>query len=765
MVMDRRFKFGAAAALMALVAGSTAQAKTAYQATITRTTYGVPHIQARDFAGLGYGAGYTAAEDSACVIAEQRIAVRGERSRYFGAETPGLVGFGPMPNLQSDIYYRMIADPKAIHAAFAKTSAENRAAVAGFAAGYNRFIKNDAARLPESCRGAAWVQPMSVDDVLLIANSFAQLLQSSLARPMATTALPVAGVPAKTADLDMPSAEEEIGQDIGMGSNGWAFGGDVTADGRGMVVGNPHFPWNGPNRFRQMHLTIPGKVDVMGAGMVASPLIVLGFNHDVAWTHTVSTALHASLFRLDLDPADPTAYFVDGKREKMTRETVTIAVKDGPAVTHDVWSTRYGHVVSFPQAGFEWDASHAYAVRDANAANLRYGDTWIAMSKAKSVGEIRSAIGSTLGLAFINTIAADRSGNALYADVSAIPDVSAEKLARCGVGDNEKYARTLRLVVLDGSKSACNWDIDPAAIQAGLASDRDAPTLVTRDYVQNSNDSYWLSNATTPLPQAGPLHGDYGAEPSFRTQSGVIEIGRLRDAGNGKIAREPLRTAVLANKSLTSERMLDAVLKLCPSRPDVAKACAALAGWNRRADLDSTGAILFFDFSGRAANIPGVWSVPFDPKDPIQTPRGLVTEGAPGAALLDALAASVAELDKQHIPLDAALGDIQRAPRGAERIPVHGGPQSAGILNIMISTPENGQLLPMHGSSYIQIVGFDDNGPVADAVLSYSQSTDPASPHFADQTRAFSAKQWNRLPFTAAEIAKAKEGESVEISE
>ena len=39
-------------------------------------------------------------------------------------------------------------------------------------------------------------------------------------------------------------------------------------------------------------------------------------------------------------------------------------------------------------------------------------------------------------------------------------------------------------------------------------------------------------------------------------------------------------------------------------------------------------------------------------------------------------------------------------------------------------------------------------GPVADALLSYSQSTDPASPHYADQTRTFSAKRWHRLPFS-----------------
>ena len=53
----------------------------------------------------------------------------------------------------------------------------------------------------------------------------------------------------------------------------------------------------------------------------------------------------------------------------------------------------------------------------------------------------------------------------------------------------------------------------------------------------------------------------------------------------------------------------------------------------------------------------------------------------------------------------------------------------------------------------MQVVTFDANGPVADGLLSYSQSTDPASPYYADQTWLYSRKQWNHLPFSDADIA------------
>ena len=118
-------------------------------------------------------------------------------------------------------------------------------------------------------------------------------------------------------------------KNLGIGSNGWAFGGDVTADGRGMLIGNPHFPWKGPSRFWQMHVTGPDGYDVMGVGLAGTPMPTLGFNKDIAWTHTVTEARHFTLYQLALDPADPTRYMVDGKSEAMTSQTVCRSAKIG----------------------------------------------------------------------------------------------------------------------------------------------------------------------------------------------------------------------------------------------------------------------------------------------------------------------------------------------------------------------------------------------------------------------------------------------------
>lgn len=60
----------------------------------------------------------------------------------------------------------------------------------------------------------------------------------------------------------------------------------------------------------------------------------------------MATGTPVNLHQLALDPADPTAYLVDGTPERMTRRTVTVPVTGGAPVTRTQWWTRYGPVVS-----------------------------------------------------------------------------------------------------------------------------------------------------------------------------------------------------------------------------------------------------------------------------------------------------------------------------------------------------------------------------------------------------------------------------------
>lgn len=759
----RKTALGALA--LALIIGAPAQAKgPRYSASITRTSYGIPHIKAANWGGAGYGIGYAYAEDNLCLLAEEFATVAGDRSRFWGPTEKATLGFEKIDNLSSDVFFRAMIDLPALKRGLAKRPPREMALLAGYAAGYNRLLKDRGpAGVPEACRGKPWVRPITTDDMLRIGEKQVLLASSLALAAFIVNAQPPGKPQAATLPDTFPGD-----RDIGFGSNGWAFGAEATTTGKGLVVGNPHFPWNGPSRFWEMHVTIPGEIDVMGVGLAGTPLVALGFNKDVAWTHTVTAAQHFTGFELQLDPSDPTTYLVDGKPEKMRTINVSVPMPDGkPPVTRTLYASRFGPMLTIPLLGLGWKADKAYAMRDANYDNDRSITAWIAIGKAKSVAEVKAAVSSTLGIPWVNTIAADRNGDVLHADVTAAPNVSIAKAKDCATPTSAAVAN--RFVLLDGRRSACDWDDTPGTAAHRLMPASEQAIWERRDYVANSNDSYWLSNASAPYRQLSPVLGAWGTQRTLRTRSGLVELARRFDGSDGlggnKVDQAKAEQMAFANKSLAAELALDPVRALCAGKAEVAQACAALNLWDGRYNVDSRGAGVFAAFWPAASRIAGLWQVPFDPADPVHTPRGLVTSGDLGTKLMKVLADTQTRLLRDGFKLDTRWGDIQFAVRGTEHIPVHGADGLLGVLNVQTSAPEAGGFVPYHGSSYVQVVTFDDAGPVADAVLSYSQSTDPASPHYADQTRLYSAKKFVRLPFSAAAIAASALGKTRTISE
>ncbi len=757
----RKSVLAAATAALVLAPAAAAQAKDGkrFAATITRTTYGIPHIKASTWAGVGYGVAYAYAEDNLCLLAEEFATIAGERSKHWGPEGTATLGFDTVDNLSSDVFFRSAIDLPALREGTSRQPARVQQLMEGYIAGYNRFLKDAGPDgVPAECRGKPWVRPITADDMLRM-NEKQMLLASSLALAPAIANAAPPGSPAPKVAITMPDPKE-----LGMGSNGWAFGGESTANGRGMVIGNPHFPWKGPNRFWQMHITGPGGYDVMGVGLAGNPMPALGFNKDIAWTHTVTEARHFTLFQLILDPADPTRYIVDGKSEAMTSQAITVPMPEGrPAVTRTLYSSRFGPVFIVPARGIAWTAQSAFAMRDANRGNQRGIEAWLRIGEAKNVGEVKAAVSETLGIPWVNTIAADRYGDALHADVTAVPNVSAEKAKACATPFSGLFAEFA--ILLDGSKASCDWDIAPGTPVPGLMPASDQAATIVRSWLTNSNDSYWISNPAFPHRQLSPVLGKYASPLSLRTRSNFTETTALLAAG--KLDHVRAEAFAFANKSYAADLALTKLLALCSGAEGAAaRGCAVLAKWDGRFEKDSRGARLFRSLWQSIDTSKTAWAVPFDPANPVTTPGDFKTEGEAGAKLLATLATVVTTFEKQGIALDAPWGDQQQVMAGNEAIPIHGGPGSLGVLNMQESDrAANGRLVPRHGTSYIQIVGFDDKGPVADAILSYAQSTNPASPHAADQTRAYSEKRWNRLPFHPKDIKAAAIGKPKRIAE
>jgi len=217
-----------------------------------------------------------------------------------------------------------------------------------------------------------------------------------------------------------------------------------------------------------------------------------------------------------------------------------------------------------------------------------------------------------------------------------------------------------------------------------------------------------------------------------------------------------MQALAYSNRVYAAELVLPELLPACEASTDplLRQACTALAGWDRRADIDSRGAVLFREFWSAASAIPNRWAVPFDPRDPVNTPNGVAASAVP--AMLAALRNAALALQALGVPFDGRLGDYQVEPRNGVRIPLHGGNGNQegtyGSLTMRSGLTSSGYVGAHWGQSYLQTVTFDEQGPVAQGLLTYSQSTDPASPWYADQTLAYSRKQWPTLPFTQERI-------------
>ena len=376
------------------------------------------------------------------------------------------------------------------------------------------------------------------------------------------------------------------------------------------------------------------------------------------------------------------------------------------------------------------------------------------------------------GIPWVNTIVSDRPGQALYADVGAIPGVSDAEAAACDTALGAQTFAQLGLPILDGSRTACDWATGPGAAAPGIFGPDQEPYLLRRDYVTNSNDSYWLSNPHHPLTGFARIIGDEGTARTLRTRIGLIEVQARIDGTDGLgpagFTLADMQHLDLSDLDYSAVLTRPALVRMCRSfqvaggyaptsgggKVRIGDACTILARWNLRWDTSQRGAVLFGAFWSFAfAGGPSIWTHPFEISDPVRTPYGLNTSNP---TVRTALGDAISLLDQAHIPLNATLGSVQYVTYHGSHIPIPGGPGDPdGIYNAISvgDFPGDSLTAPDQGSSFIQVVTWNDTAcPVGATILTYSESSNPASPHYADQTTLFSHKQWLPDRFCPSQI-------------
>lgn len=784
---------------------STTLVPPTFEATIRRTTDGVAHISGRDRADLAYGQGYVSAQDYGCTLLDQIFKVRGERSMFLG---PG----GNGENIESDFAWRSIDIVGVAAADFEVAPPEVVEQFEAFAAGWNRQLADAGGNgLAGWCTDAEWVRPVEAVEVYAYARSIALFASSANFTEFIAAAQPPADPDDEAATVGLtrtPDFSAIAPRDLG--SNAWGIGADRIEGGAGAaLVANPHFPWEGELRFAEVHLTVPGDIDIYGAQLAGVPGIGIGFTDGVAWSHTVSAGHRFTAYTLDLDPSSPTTYLVDGAPQQMTSEDYTVEIlrPDGTidSETRTLYRSEYGPIIDFP--GIGWTNETVLTFRDANIDNDELVELYADLIDVESLGDLKATFELHQGVPLFNTVAVGAGGNVWYADTSATPNLSTEAelvfLAELASGDGlTKIAFDQGVVLLNGSDSRFRWEEVDGARDPGLVPFAEQPQVQRRDYLFNANDSYWVPSDEFVLD--GPysiMHGQQAVPQSMRTRQNALVLSAddpLDLAGDDdNFSGDELRAAAFDNTAHTAVLLREPIAAACRIDPlvelgevlfddgtvalpaevvDLSAACDVLDAWDGRFDLDSAGTVLWretmtrfprdsFDETG------ALFSEPFDPARPTATPAGFTEDPT---VIRQALARAVQTITKAGFTVDAAMGAAQFTERSGERIPLHGGTNTDGVTNIVAwsersssseEAPTRGDLITPNGdlrgdgypvnfgTSFIMVVDYSSGAPEANAILTYGNTGLRDTEIFSSQTTRFSEKNWRSVAFTEEQIA------------
>jgi acyl-homoserine-lactone acylase len=672
------------------------------QVEVIRTAHGVPHIRAENLRAAGYGLAWVMSEDYGPRTGMRLVGARGELSRFEGRG-----------RLDAD-FTNLRARARAI-ATYHLLDPETRDLYDGFAAGINRYVQLNPEEFPNgmpSDFSGYDVATLDVGD------------PPPAARVRRFLAALGAGTPADEAlssanrgdDAKPPGSEED-------GSNAWALAPSRTKSGRAILLRNPHLAWTAG--YYEAHLTVPGVVDFYGDFRIGGPLIVIGgFNWHLGWATTNSNSGDLSeIYAIELDPARPDHYRLDGASLPLRSEQYSVTFKDAEALnteTREFWTTPIGPVV-------HRTADHIYIVRTAGDGEFRAGEQFLRMMRARSLAEWKDAM-RIRALVTSNYTYADRAGNIL-----AIWNTSLPWLPHAVGGDTATPVREMR----DLWTRYVPFDTLPQFLNP------------RGGYVHNENDSPHFANVREKINLAGPYPNVEPPMLRLRSQHAIELVG----SGKKHSLEDVIRLKHSYRMLLADRVKPDLVSAVKATKPggDVAAALALIQRWDNTAAPDSRGAMLFeiwYQRYSQGHQPPAIFAHVWSQADPLKTPRGL----ADPARAAEAFAWAVEETAKRHGRWDVSWGEVHRVRRGAVDVPVGGCPGALGCFRVLgFGRDPDGKLAANTGDGWVLAVEFGDT-PRAYSVLAYGQSPNPESPWHADQAAMFARGEMKKVAFTARDV-------------
>jgi acyl-homoserine-lactone acylase len=653
------------------------------EAEILWDAWGVPHVFAADADGLFFGFGWAQARNHGDLLLRLYAHARGRAAEVYGEIA-----------LENDRAVRTMGLHRRGIAWYEDQSHTFRGHLDAFAAGINAY----AAAHPETLDPLAReVLPVSGSDVL-----------AHVARTLFLFLGPAAGI---------PLSPGYVGP---LGSNGWAVAPFHTAAGHALLLANPHLGWVGDVAMFEAHLVAPGAYTAYGTTFVGYPVLAIAFNDRLGWTHTVNTIDPGDLYALTLDGD---GYRFDGEVRAFERRTETILIREADGGTREerleVRRSVHGPVIDADGTTL---AARLAALDDWSSAAGAL-EQWWDMGRAQDLAAFEAAL-RRLQVPMFTVLYADRDGHVLSLFNGQVP--------RRPSGDWAFWQGPV-----PGDTSATLWT-------EILAYD-ELPRVVDPPggWVQNCNSAPWFT--TYPLQLDPAAFPPYLAPPDFLGWRERRSIRMLEE--NPDLTLDRLAVLKYSTRMELADRLLDELIASAGAAddPQARRAAAVLAAWDREANPDSRGALLFFAWvqtlgAADPVSLSDLFANPADLAEPLTTPSGLRDPERAVRALVEA----AAMVEDAAGRLDPPWGEVARLRIGGFDLPANGFPGDPyGAFRVLyfafggtffdVSTlAETGTTPAIQGDTYVAAIEFAD--PVRALVLNtYGNASQPGSPHRGDQ--------------------------------
>lgn len=322
--------------------------------TVTRDTYGIPHIRAANKLDALKALGYVMASERLFQMELSRRMTQGQLSEVFGEVA-----------LPSDKLYRSLMLKRSIERMLAEEKKQNRFdqklwdQMQAYFDGVNEFINTRPLPPELKLLGLTPAAFTPVDGYVMtghMAYSFgialkADPLMTELAQKLSNQQIqdlrndPLSG-PFRFAQVLQNSfkawdlASEGVFGGHFEGSNAWLIGPSRSQSGKSLFANDPHIGFSAPAVWVEAHIQTPD-FELYGHYLPLVPFAILGHNRFQAWGFTMSLVDDMDLYREVLDRENKTALFL-GKPKPYQEWQEVIKVKGQPDLVLPMIETPHG---------------------------------------------------------------------------------------------------------------------------------------------------------------------------------------------------------------------------------------------------------------------------------------------------------------------------------------------------------------------------------------------------------------------------------------